>query len=108
MRLRHAYLALCAVGTLLPYSQFVPWVLQHKLDVSLFCHQLFANPISSFFGLDVIASSVVLWVFVFFEGARIGMRHLWLPVVASLVVGVSLGLPLFLYMRQRHLDATTV
>jgi hypothetical protein len=32
----------------------------------------------------------------------------WLPVVATLVVGVSLGLPLFLYMRQRGLDANTV
>jgi hypothetical protein len=32
----------------------------------------------------------------------------WLPVVATLVVGVSLGLPLFLYMRQRCLDADTV
>ena len=66
-----------------------------------------AWPVFGFFGLDVIASSFVLWLFVFSEGRRIGMRHLWLPVLASLVVGVSLGLPLFLYMRQLHLDATT-
>jgi hypothetical protein len=30
----------------------------------------------------------------------------WLPVLATLLVGVSLGLPLFLYLRQRKLDAT--
>ncbi len=108
MRLRHVYLVLCVIGALLPYSQFVPWFLQHGLDLSLFFHQLFANRIGGFFGLDVIVSALVLWVFIFAEGARIGMRHLWLPVVASLLVGVSLGLPLFLYMRQRHLDATTV
>jgi predicted exporter len=77
------------------------------LDLSLFFNQLFANGIAAFFGLDVIVSALVLWVFIFSEGARIGMRHLWLPVVASLFVGVSLGLPFFLYMRQRHLDATT-
>jgi hypothetical protein len=108
MRLRYVYLALCVVGALLPYSQFVPWYLQHGLDLSLFFHQLFANRIGAFFGLDVIVASPVLWVFVFSEGRRIGMRYLWLPVLASLVVGVSLGLPLFLYMRQLHLDATTV
>ena len=34
------------------------------------------------------------------EGRRLGMKHLWLPVAANLTVGVSLGLPLFLYMRE--------
>lgn len=107
MRLRHAYLILCVVGTLLPYSQFVPWFLRHGLDLSLFFHQLFANPVSSFFGLDVIVSAIALWVFVLVEGARLRMRLqlLLLPILASLLVGVSLGLPLFLYLRQRHLDA---
>jgi len=107
MRLRHVYLALCVVGAFLPYSQFIPWFLEPGLDLSLFLDQLFANRIGGFFGLDVIVSSFVLWVFVFSEGRRIGMRHLWLPVLASLVVGVSLGLPLFLYMRQLHIDTTT-
>jgi hypothetical protein len=50
----------------------------------------------------------VLWVFVFAEGGRLGMRHLWLPVVGSLLFGVSLGLPLFLYMRQVHLDKAAI
>ncbi len=95
------------MGALLPYSQFIPWFLEHGLDLSLFLDQLFANRIGGFFGLDAIVSSLVLWVFVFSEGRRIGMRHLWLPVLASLVVGVSLGLPLFLYMRQLHIDTTT-
>jgi len=107
MRLRHVYLVLCVVGALLPYSQLIPWFLEHGLDFSFFLDQLFANRIGGFFGLDVIVSSFVLWIFVFSEGRRVGMRHLWLPVLASLVVGVSLGLPLFLYMRQLHLDATT-
>src|SRR6266550_1359034 len=105
MRLRHVYLALCVLGVLLPYSQFVPWVLQHSLDFPLFFRHLFANRIGGFFGLDVIISSLVLWVLVLSEGRRVGVRHLWLPVIASLVVGVSLGLPLFLYMRQLRLDA---
>ncbi len=108
MRLRHVYLVLCVIGGLVPYSQFIPWCLQHGMDFSLFVHQLFANRISAFFGLDVIISSLVLLVFVFSEGKRLDLRHLWLPVLASFLVGVSLGLPLFLYMRQRHLDATTV
>ncbi|MEP6937052.1 MAG: DUF2834 domain-containing protein [Chthoniobacterales bacterium] len=96
------------VGALLPYSQFAPWLLQHGLNLSLLLQELFANRIGGFFGVDVIVSSVVLWVFIFAEGRRLGLRRLWLPVIASLVVGVSLGLPLFLYMRQLHLDRTAV
>ena len=108
MRLRDLYLALCVLGILLPYSQFIPWFLEHGLDLPLFFRHLFANRIGAFFGMDVIVSSLVLWLFVVSEGRRTGMRRLWLPVLASLAVGVSLGLPLFLYMRQLHLDATTV
>jgi uncharacterized protein DUF2834 len=62
--LRYVYLALCVVGVLLPYWQFVPWFLQHGFDLPLFLHQLFANRIGGFFGLDVIVASFVLWVFV--------------------------------------------
>jgi hypothetical protein len=96
------YLALCVAGTVLPYSQLLPFVLEHGLDVPLLIEQLFANRISAFFGLDVIVSSVVLWVLVAVEGRRAGMTHLWAPIVANLTVGVSLGLPLFLLMRERH------
>jgi hypothetical protein len=64
-----------------------------------------ANRISAFFGLDVIVSSLVLWVFVLVEGRREGIRALWAPIVANLPVGVSLGLPLFLYLRAGRRDA---
>jgi hypothetical protein len=34
------------------------------------------------------------------ESQRIGLRRVWIPVVATLCVGVSLGLPVFLSMRE--------
>jgi hypothetical protein len=105
MRLRHVYLALCVVGALLPYWKLVPWIMEYGLSISLLCHELFATRIGAFFGLDVIVSAVVLFVFIATEGRRLVMSFLWLPIVATLLVGVSLGLPLFLYLRQRQLDA---
>jgi hypothetical protein len=100
MKPKSVYLMLCVAGTVLPYSQFVPFVMEHGLDVRLFIEQLFANRIGGFFGWDVIVSSVVLWVLVVIEGRRAGVKHLWAPIAASLAVGVSLGLPMFLYMRE--------
>ena len=100
MTLKSVYLLLCVVGTVAPCALFLPFVRDHGLDLRLFVEQLFATPVSGFFGMDVIVSSVVLWVFVFVEGRRLGMQHRWVPIVANLVVGVSLALPLFLYMRE--------
>ena len=100
---QYLYLVLCILGTLLPYSQFLPFLREHGLDVSLLIKDLFANRISGFFGLDVIVSSIVLWVLVLTEGRRRQMRHLWIYIVCNLLVGVSLGLPLFLYMRERKI-----
>ena len=104
MKPKTLYLLLCIAGTLLPYSQLVPFLREHGLNFRVFFDQLFATRIGGFFGLDVIVSSVVLWLFVFTDGRRFGVRHLWAPVAANLAVGVSLGLPLFLYMREARLE----
>jgi len=91
----------------LPYSQFVPWLLEHGLNVTLFFHELFANRISTFFVLDVIVSAIVLIWFIQSEGKRLRVRLLWLPTIGTLIVGVSFGFPLFLFLRQVTLDRTT-
>lgn len=102
MKAKHVYAALCVLGTALPLMQFFPFLREHGLDMRRFVDQLFATPVSGFFAMDVVVSSIVLWVFVVVDGRRAGIRHLWAPIVANLVVGVSLGLPLFLYLRERR------
>jgi len=104
--LQIVYLILCILGTILPYSQFVPFLLQHGFDGKLFVDQLLATQISRFSFTDLLLSSLVLWIFVFWEGSRLKMNNLWIYIVSNLLVGVSLGLPLFLLMRQRKLEET--
>ena len=104
MLLRHLYLVLCLVGAILPYSQLIPWLSAHGLDLSLFFSELLSTRVGAFFGMDVLVSALVLFVFMAAEGRRLAMRNLWLPAVATIVVGVSLGFPLFLYMRQNTFD----
>jgi hypothetical protein len=96
------YLILAVAGTLLPYSRFVPWLLEHGLNIPLFFGELFSTRIGGFFGLDVLLSAVTLIAFIRREGARKNMRLLWVPIAATCLVGVSCGLPLFLYMRERQ------
>jgi predicted exporter len=104
---KYAYLVLFVIGTVVPYLSFVPWVMDHGFDISRMVEELFANRISAFFGLDVVVSAIVLWVFIAFEGRRKGVRHTWAPLVASLLIGVSAGLPLFLFQRESALEPST-
>ncbi len=104
MSAKTAYLWLCVLGTALPCSQLVPFVRENGMDVPLLVQQLLSSRAGAFFGLDVVVTAVVLWVFAAVEGRRTRMRHLWVPIVATLAVGVSLGLPLFLYMREARIE----
>jgi hypothetical protein len=99
------WLALALVGAVLPYSQFLPWLAEHGPNVPLLFTELFSTRMGAFFGLDVMVSAVVLIAFIRREGAKRKMRMLWLPIAATCLIGVSCGLPLFLYLRERQLSA---
>ncbi|HME89320.1 MAG TPA: DUF2834 domain-containing protein [Chthoniobacterales bacterium] len=105
MKVRYLYLIFALIGLILPYWQFIPWIAEHHaLNMSIFFRELFANRISAFFAMDVIVSAIVLISFIQTEGKRLQMRLLWLPTLGTLFVGVSFGLPVFLYLRQLQLD----
>lgn len=74
----------------------------HGLSISLLFRELFSTHIGGFFGMDVIVSASVLVLFIFIEGRRLRMQKLWIPVLGTFLVGVSFGLPLFLYMRHPY------
>jgi len=96
------YLLLFVAGCVLPLSQLVPWALAHGADARLFISELFANRISGFFGLDVIVSAVVLLAWIADERSRRGLRRAWAPALATLLIGVSAGLPLMLFLRREE------
>ena len=108
LKAKHVFLALAILGTVLPLSQFIPFLVEHGPDAQLFYQQLWATRISSFFGWDVLVSALVLWGLVHYEGRRHRMNHAWVYLLCTLLVGVSLGLPLFLYAREVKLDRQSI
>lgn len=103
--MRITYAILAVVGTAVPLSQFIPWLIENGLNPTLLVQQAFQSSISSFAWADVIISAVVLLLFIFWEGRRLKMKNLWLPVLGTCTVGVSLGLPLFLMLRENRLQS---
>ena len=104
--MRAYYFLLTLLGLVLPYCYFVPWVMQHGLNLPLLIRELFSTRIGAFFGVDVLLSALVAIAFIRREGSRRRMRFLWLPIAAVCLVGVSCGLPLFLFMREREILKT--
>lgn len=100
MKVKHIYIILCILGTVLPYSQFLPWLLENGLNIPLLFNEIATSSIAAFGWLDVIVSAVVLFVFMWEDGRYQNTANLWLPIVGTLTVGVSLGLPLYLLLRE--------
>jgi hypothetical protein len=98
------YLILALAGAIIPYSQLVPWVAEHGLDAKGFVVELFSTRTGAFFGLDVLISAVALMAFIRAEAQRVKMSRMWVPVAATLLIGVSCGLPLFLFLRENELS----
>jgi hypothetical protein len=94
------YTIFCVLGTFIPYAIFAPFLLQHGLDIPLLAREMFATPTSAFFTADIVISSLVLWVFIYFETRKRAIKYWWLAILANLTVGVSLALPLFLLLRE--------
>ncbi len=98
------YAVLCLLGLLVPYYFFISFLLSYGFDLGQLFSQMLASPIAMFFVADIVISSVVLWMFIYQETRKRPIKLWWLSVIANLLVGVSLGLPLFLLLRQIEMD----
>lgn len=100
--MRLFYALLCLTGLVLPFSQFIPWLADHGANFPLLFSTILTSPVAAFAWADVLVSAIVLIGFILHEGRRIGMRRLWLPILGTCLIGVSFGLPLFLFMREQQ------
>jgi Terpene cyclase DEP1 len=100
-QLENTYLVLFVLGTVLPLLQLVSWLTARGLDVQAFVNEAFANRVSSAFAWDVIISALVVLVFVFFD-VQLRTAQRALVAVCTILVGVSCGLPLALWLRSRQ------
>ncbi len=93
---RFVYWVMTIIGIVVPYLVFIPWLGQHGLDFPLFIEMAWANRISQFFVLDVVISAVVVVI----ASRDLAWTKRILVLVATLGIGVSAGLPLWLALRD--------
>ena len=105
MARKYVYLLLAVVGFIIPYYFLISFLVAHGFDVRLILKQLFGTPMSTFFAVDLIVSSVVFIFYLVQEATRHSIRHQWVYLVALFTVGLSFALPLFLWAREAHCES---
>lgn len=99
--LRLIYLCLAVVGTVVPMLHYLPWARQYGFDPGLLVATWKANPASTALYYDILISAIVLNVWIVAE--TYVRKDYWVLICLPLtyLVGVSCGLPLFLFLRSR-------
>lgn len=96
------YLIFAIIGAIVPYGFFIPWLRQHGMDLSLLLQHLMSNNISLFAWADVIISAIALIVFILKDKTSLSNNKRYSAIAASLLIGPSCGLPLYLYFRSKN------
>lgn len=102
--MKYFFGVLTILGIALPHMSFIPWIGENGFNLTMLLGEARQNRISEFAWLDVLISAVVLIGFIIYEGKRIGIKYMWVPIIGTLTAGVSFGLPLFLFLREIHMD----
>ena len=72
-----------------------------------FVEAVFDNSASSSISWDLSFGGLAAAVFLVVEGKRVGMRHVWWYLIPFFLVAFAFTFPLFLAMRERHLERVT-
>lgn len=98
--MKRFYLVAAIIGTLIPWFFFGQFISAEGVNLSLFLASLPANSVTSGATADLLISILIFWVWAYTDSRQRGIQYWWLTVVAGFTVGLSLALPLYLYMRE--------
>ena len=104
LALRIIYLVLVVAGIVMPFRYFIPWLRDNEFDIMLLIEAWHVNNATSglVWDLTIAAIAVVVWMV-----AEVYQRKdywlLMLCIPATFGIGVSCGLPLYLFLRPRSI-----
>lgn len=99
--LRMIYLALAVWGAIHPMYYFISWFVENGWSLLAMVDAWHANLATSGLVWDLTIAAVALTVFIL---AETWVRRNWLALIAipaTYCIGVSCGLPLYLFLRTR-------
>lgn len=98
--LKNFYLGAAVLGTVIPWLFFGSFFASEGIDIPLFIESLFANGAAGGFSADILISIAVFWVWSYTDAQANRIERWWWVLPAGFTVGLSLALPLYLYLRE--------
>ena len=99
--MRYVWLALAVWGTIHPMYYFVAWFNTNTWDIMAMVDAWHANAATSGLVWDLTIAAVTLTIWEIYEAFSRKNYLSLLAVPATFMIGVSCGLPLYLYLRSR-------
>jgi hypothetical protein len=99
--LRMIYLALAVWGAIHPMFYFVQWFTSNGFDIMGMVDAWHINAATSGLVWDLTIALIALTVWIV---AEVAVRRNWIALIAipaTICIGVSCGLPLYLFLRTR-------
>lgn len=103
-KLRMVYLALAVIGAVLPLYQIGLWGAEHGLSLPVLLAAWKDNAATTALYWDLLFAGTVLSIWVWVETIVTRNWLALLAIPASFLIGLSCGLPLYLFLRTRPLD----
>lgn len=104
MSMKRLYLLMAVAGTIVPWLFFASYFRSHGVNISHFASSLFVNGASAGFSADVMISILAFWIWSYVDSRELRIHNWWLVLPAGSFVGLSLALPLYLYIRENRTE----
>lgn len=99
--MRYVFLVLAVIGTILPYIYFLRWFEEFGYDLGAMVDAWNVNDATTGLVYDLTVAFTTLVIWIIWETVQNGRWLNLIAIPASLCIGVSCGLPLYLYLRSR-------
>ena len=98
--MRFAFLALAIWGTIHPMYYFLTWFGENGFDLAGMVAAWNVNSAASGLVWDLTVAAVALTIWVIFETAQTREYRRLIAIPATFCIGVSCGLPLYIFIRM--------
>ncbi|MDX8354262.1 DUF2834 domain-containing protein [Cognatiyoonia sp. IB215182] len=99
--MRIVYLLLAIWGTVHPMYYFISWFQENGWSIMAIVDAWHVNNATSGLVWDLTIAAVALTIWIIFEAFKTKNYLSLIAIPATFCIGVSCGLPLYLYLRER-------
>ena len=101
------YFLLAILGLIVPWYFNLQFILYgaEPFTVPKFIADGMATPLSSSITTDLFISATAICIWMMVEGKRLKMKYLWAYFICTYLIAIAFTCPLFLFNRERKLNA---